>query len=67
MPPDPDKHKFRALKRTVKKRGNKHRRAQLKKTLVDNSEGAAEVAEDLGRFRSDALNGIDRDSTRKRE
>ena len=66
MPPDPDKHKIRELKRAVKKRGNKHRRTQLKKTLIENREGAAEVAEDLGRFRSDTLNGIDRDSTRRR-
>ena|GEM_PF-1118605 len=67
VPPDPDKHKIRKLKRAVKKRGNKHRRALLKKTLDENPEGAAEVAEDLGRFRSDTLNGIDRDSTRRRE
>ena len=66
MPPDPDKHKIRKLKRSVKKRGNKHRRAQLKKSLGENPEGAAEVSEDLGRSRSDTLNGMDQDSTRKR-
>ena len=66
MPPDPDKHLIRELKRAIKKRGNKHRRAQLKKSLSENPEGAAEVEEDLGRFRSDTLNGMDKDSTRKR-
>ena len=66
MSHDPDKHKTRKLKRSVKKRGNKHRRAQLKKSLGENPEGAAEVSEDLGRSRSDTLNGMDQDSTRKR-
>ena len=66
MPTDPDKYKIRELKRSVKKRGNKHRRAHLKKSLRENPEGAAEVEEDLGRFRSDTLNGMDKDSTRKR-
>ena len=66
MSHDPDKHKTRKLKRSVKKRGNKHRRAKLKKSLGENPEDAAEVSEDLGRSRSDTLNGMDQDSTRKR-
>ena len=36
MPVDPDKRRMRELKRAVKKRGNKHRRRELKKTLADN-------------------------------
>ena len=41
--------------------------AELKECcLSENPEGAAEVEEDLGRFRSDTLNGMDKDSTRKR-
>lgn len=65
MPPDPDKRKMRELKRALKKRGNKHRRAQLKRDLTANPEEAAHSEEKLGRFRSDTLNGIDSDSTRR--
>lgn len=67
MPVDPDKRKMREVKRAVKKRGNKHRRQELKKTLADNPEEAAHAEENLGRFRSDTLNGMDRDSTRKKK
>jgi hypothetical protein len=66
MPPDPDKRKLRELKRALKKRGNRHRRQQLKRGLTVNPEGAAEAEESLGRHRSDAFNGLDQDSTRKR-
>ena len=44
--PDPDKRKMRELKRAIKKRGNKHRRQQLKRDLAENPEGAAEAEED---------------------
>lgn len=67
MPVDPDKRRMRELKRAVKKRGNKHRRRELKKTLADNPDEAAHAEENLGRFRSDALNGLDHDSTRKKK
>lgn len=67
MPVDPDKRKMRELKRAVKKRGNKHRRQELKKTLADNPDEAAHAEENLGRFRSDTLNGLDKDSTRKKK
>ena len=67
MPVDPDKRKMREVKRAVKKRGNKHRRQELKKTLVENPEEAAHAEENLGRFRSDTLNGLDRDSTRRKK
>ena len=67
MPPDPDKRKLRELKRVLKKRGTKHRRQELKKTLAENPEAAADAEEDLGRYRSDTLNGLDRDSTRRRK
>jgi hypothetical protein len=65
--PDPDKRQMRELKRALKKRGNKHRRQQLKRDLAENPEEAAENEEDLGRFRSDSLNGLDNDSTRKKK
>ena len=67
MPPDPDKRKLRDLKRALKTRGNKHRRQQLKRDLVENPEEAAHAEEKLGRHRSDDLNGIDNDSTRKKK
>ena len=67
MPVDPEKRKLRELKRSVKKRGNKHRRAELKKSLTENPEEAAHAEADLGKHRSDLLNGIDKDSTRKRK
>ena len=66
MPPDPDKRKLREAKRAIKKRGNKHRRQQLKRSLAENPEGAAEVEEDLGKHRSDTLNRLDNDATRKK-
>jgi hypothetical protein len=65
--PDPDKRKMRDLKRTLKKRGNKHRRQALKKNLADNPEGAADAEEDLGGYRSDTLNKLDNDSTRRKK
>jgi len=65
--PDPDKRQLRELKRVLKKRGNKHRRQQLKRTLSEDPEEAAHAQEQLGRHRSDDLNGLDRDSTRKKK
>ena len=62
--PDPDKRRMRELKRAVKKRGNKHRRQQLKRDLAENPEEAAQSEEELGKHRSDRLNGLDNDSTR---
>jgi hypothetical protein len=67
MPVDPDKRRMRDLKRAVKKRGNKHRRQELKKSLAENPDEAAHAEENLGRFRSDTLNGLDRDSTRRKK
>ncbi len=59
---------MRDLKRAVKKRGNKHRRHQLKRDLAESPESAAESEGDVGKYRSDRLNGLDADSTRnKRE
>ena len=64
--PDPDKRKLREIKRALKKRGNKHRRQQLKKDLAENPEDAAHSEEDLGGYRSDTLNKLDNDSTRRK-
>jgi hypothetical protein len=65
--PDPDKRKMREIKRALKKRGNKHRRQELKKNLAENPEEAAHAEEDLGRHRSDTLNRLDNDSTRRKK
>ena len=64
--PDPDKRRLRDLKRAIKKRGNKHRRQELKRTLAENPDEAAEAEEDLGKHRSDRLNRLDNDSTRRK-
>ncbi len=64
--PDPDKRKLREVKRAIKKRGNKHRRHELKRNLAENPEEAAHAEEDLGKHRSDTLNKLDNDSTRRK-
>ncbi len=63
MPVDPDKRKLRELKRAVKHRGNKHRRAELKKSLRVNPEEAAFDEESFGRHSSVVYNGLDRPVT----
>jgi len=65
MPPDPDKRRLRELKRLVKKRGNKTRRAELKRNLVDHPEEAAHAEETVGRHVSKAYNGQDRSDAPK--
>jgi len=65
--PDPDKRRMRDLKRAIKKRGNKRRRQELKRNLAENPEEAAEAEEDLGKHRSNRLNRLDDDSTRRRK
>lgn len=65
--PDPDKKMLREIKRAIKKSGNRHRRRQLDRNLADNPEEAHLSEEDLGRKRSDAMNGLDSDNTRDRE
>ena len=66
MPPDPDKRRLREIKRAIKKRGTKSRRQQLKRDLAENPDEAAHAEESVGRHRSDALNGLDRDATRRK-
>jgi len=39
----------------------------LKKNLADNPEEAAHAEENLGRCRSDTLNGLDTDATRRKK
>lgn len=67
MPPDPDKRKMRKLKQAIKRRGSKHRRADAKRNLAENPDEAAHAEENFGRYSSEAMNGMDKDSTRKRD
>lgn len=67
MPVDPDKRKMREMKRAVKKRGNKHRRHALKRQLEENPDEAAVVEETFGRHSSVTFNGLDQDSTRRKD
>jgi len=67
VPVDPDKRQLRKLKRTLKRAGSKHRRRDLKRQLAEDPEGASEVEENFGRYSSEGLNGLDQDSTRRRD
>jgi hypothetical protein len=66
MPPPDDKRSFRRLKRDVKKAGNRKRRRALRRDLADNPGEAAHAEFDFGRDSSAAMNGNDRDATRRR-
>lgn len=61
---DPTKRELRQQKRAVKQAGNQHRRRLLRRGLAANPEEAHLAEEDLGRFRSATMNGMDRDSKR---
>jgi hypothetical protein len=65
-----NKKQFREAKRQVKKDGNRERRRYLKKQLLDDPENAHLYDEDdydYGFNSSTHYNGIDRDSTRRRQ
>jgi len=55
-----DKRQLRTLKRAIKRAGNKHRRASLKRQLRDNPDEAHRSEEDLGGNESSTLNDMDR-------
>jgi hypothetical protein len=63
---DPDKRKYRRLKRDLKKAGNRKRRQRLKRDLEENPEEAHRAEFDFGKDSSQGLNGFDRDATRRR-
>jgi hypothetical protein len=68
MPERKDKKFYRALKRCVKKDGNKKRRAYFKQNLLENPEEAHLCEEfDFGEGNSEQFNGMDNDSTRRRD
>ena len=62
-----DKDRLRALKREIKRSGNKKVRSQVKKDLATNSEDADLTQVDYGSRSSKKMNGIDYDATRKKK
>ena len=64
---DPDKRRYRQLKRDIKKAGNRARRRHLKRELTESPEEAAQTDFDFGRKSSASLDGYDRDATRRRD
>lgn len=62
-----EKRKQRQLKRDVKRAGNRRRRRHLQRELERNPEEAPHSEFDYGRDRSETLNGLDDDATRRRE
>ena len=64
---DQEKRQLRNLKREIKRAGNKKRRLQLKRDLAEQPDEAHRSDVDLGRKSSAALNGIDRDATRRKK
>jgi hypothetical protein len=58
------KRELRQLKREIKRAGGKHRRRQLKLGLVEHPEQAHEDQPDLGKFRSSAMNGLERPASK---
>lgn len=61
-----EKREHRELKRVVKRAGHKHVRNQIKRVLDESPEDAVDVEVDFGPYRSEEMNGIDRDSKRRR-
>lgn len=62
---DRQKRELRKLKRDIKRAGSKHRRRQLKRELTDRPDEAHVSEESFGRNRSQGLNGLDEDATRR--
>lgn len=62
---EPDKRQQRDLKRVLKRKGGKRRRAAGKRALADDPESAADDSFDFGRTASAPLNGMDHDATRR--
>ncbi len=63
---EPTKREQRQAKRELKQAGSQHRRRQFKRELRENPEEAHLAEENFGRYSTAELNGIDRDSTRRR-
>ena len=63
---EPTKRDRRQTKRELKRAGSQRRRRQWKRDLRENPEEAPYSEEDFGRYSTAELNGMDRDSTRRR-
>jgi hypothetical protein len=64
---DKNKREYRKLKRSVKRSGSKRRRRHLKQDLADHPENAQFSEYEFRGDSSATLNGLDSDSTRKKE
>lgn len=64
---EPTRRDQRQAKRELKQAGSQHRRRQLKRELRENPEDAHRSEENFGRYSTAELNGIDNDSTRRKE
>jgi hypothetical protein len=64
---DRDKRLIRKMKRDLKRAGNKRRRQYLKRQLADDPAEAAHPDFAFGDLSSATWNGIDQDSTRRRQ
>ena len=64
---EPTKRELRRLKKEIKRAGSQRRRREWKRDLRENPEEAAYSEEDFGRYSTAELNGIDHDSTRRRD
>ena len=64
---EPTKREQRQAKREIKRAGTQRRRRQWKRDLRKNPEEAPFSEEDFGRYSTAGLNGMDRDSTRRRD
>lgn len=60
------KRAMREEKRVIKRAGGKRRRRRWKQALAEDPEAAPHAPADFGRYGSAALNGLDRDPTRRR-
>ena len=64
---DPTKREQRQTKREIKRAGTQRRRRQWRtQDLRENPEEAPYSEEDFGRYSTAELNGMDRDSARRR-
>jgi hypothetical protein len=61
-----DKRIYRQLKRDLKRAGNRKRRRHLQRELLDNPDESVRGEFTFGRHGTAALNGNDRDATRRR-
>jgi hypothetical protein len=63
---EPTKRELRQQKRELKRAGSQRRRRVWKQELRENPEEAPYSEEDFGRYSTARLNGLDRDSTRRK-